>query len=138
MVSRVPNTAVYKQIADGIREQILSGDLAPGTPLGSETAMAHHYEVGIGTIRRVIADLRADGLLETAQGQVARVREMPPVQTVEIDPSTDPHITARRATAEERRELGLADGAWVLVVTHGGFSDLYDADRTRIIVRSAE
>lgn len=138
MVSRVPNTAVYKQIADGIREQVLSGELAPGTPLGSEVAMCHRYDVGIGTIRRVIADLRADGIIDTVQGQVARVRELPPVRIVEVAASPEPRIRARRATAGERDQLGLAEGVWVLVVTHGGFSELYDADRTEINIRTAE
>lgn len=132
MVSRVPRSAVYTQIADTLREQIISGELPPGTPLGSETAMAHTWDVGIGTIRRVMANLKADGLIDTSAGQVARVAERQPMQTVEIAADLEPVIVARRATADERRMLDLGEGVWVLEVAHGGMSDLYDAARTKI------
>lgn len=134
MVSRIPGSAIYKQIVDQVREQIFSGELPPGTPLGSEAAMVHRWQVGIGTVRRVTAALKADGLIETAPGQVARVAEQPEAVVVCIAAEVDPTIRARRATPEERRQLDLAEGVWVIEVTHGGMSDLYDATRTEIRV----
>lgn len=132
MVARVPDIAVYKQIAGQLREQILSGDLAAGDRVGSELELAHRYEVGIGTIRRVMSVLRGDGLLAGEPGQVARVAELPEERVVEVRASINPKIRSRRATAAERDRLGMRDGVWVVEVTYGGFSDLYEAEGTTV------
>lgn len=132
MAARVPDTAIYKQIAADLREQILSGELPPGTRLGSEKELAHRYEVGIGSIRRVMTALRSEGLLAGEQGQVARVAEAPDERIVEVRASISPSIRSRRATLGERERLGISDGVWVIEVTYGGFSDVYPGPGTTV------
>jgi GntR family transcriptional regulator len=136
MVERVPDVAIYKQIAEQLREQILAGELAGGTLLGSEVQLAHYYEVGIGTIRRVMTLLRFDGLVVGDQGQVPRVAEAPEVQVIKVtvEEAQAMSFGTRRATAAERRQLGIPEGEWVIEVTHGGFTQLYGGDHARIVI----
>jgi GntR family transcriptional regulator len=134
MVARVPDVAVYRQIAADLRERITSGDLTPGLRLPSEVALAHTYSVGIGTIRRVMTMLRLEGLVVGEQGQVARVAEQPENVTVRVPASLAPTIRSRRPTVAEQERLGIPPGIWVVEVSHGGFVDLYAADRTEILI----
>src|SRR6266487_4316868 len=50
--------AVYQQIADDLRTQILSGDLGPGSPLPSETELVRQYGSSRGPVRQAINLLR--------------------------------------------------------------------------------
>nr|WP_246583983.1 GntR family transcriptional regulator [Bradyrhizobium iriomotense] len=54
---------LYEHVKRQIAEAILVGDLAPGTVLPGEVALATRYGVAVGTIRRALADLTADGML---------------------------------------------------------------------------
>jgi GntR family transcriptional regulator len=60
----------YRQIADYLREQIKSGELAPGDPLPSEQRLAQESGTAITTVRRAIKLLRDEGwiITEPAQG----------------------------------------------------------------------
>ena len=74
MVSRDHESAVYRQIARSLREQIRSGQLAAGTPVGPEKKLAYEYGVSTATIGEALRVLRDEGWLEpAAPGQVARV-----------------------------------------------------------------
>ncbi|NPU13588.1 GntR family transcriptional regulator [Bradyrhizobium sp. 83002] len=54
---------LYEHVKRQIAEAILIGELAPGTVLPGEVALAHQYGVAVGTIRRALADLTAGGML---------------------------------------------------------------------------
>ncbi|CCE04258.1 putative transcriptional regulatory protein [Bradyrhizobium sp. STM 3843] len=54
---------LYEHVKRQIAEAILIGELAPGTVLPGEIALATQYGVAVGTIRRALADLTAGGML---------------------------------------------------------------------------
>jgi GntR family transcriptional regulator len=54
---------LYEHVKRQIAEAILIGELAPGTVLPGEVALAGQYGVAVGTIRRALADLTAGGML---------------------------------------------------------------------------
>lgn len=63
-----------EKVANDLRAQISSGRLAPASVLPSEGELAKVYEVSLVTVRRAIAQLRSEGLVQTIKGQRAFVR----------------------------------------------------------------
>lgn len=119
---------LYKQLADGLREDIRSGRLRTGGFLPSERTLRDEHGVSAQTVRGAMALLRAEGLIETQRGARVRVRARPESTTVSVPPGS--RITARPATEAERRELG---APWVFVVVDAsGAERIYPADRTVI------
>ena len=58
----------YEQIADQLRELILSGDLTPGQRLPNEAGLATQFGVSRPTVREALRVLAAEGLVITAKG----------------------------------------------------------------------
>jgi GntR family transcriptional regulator len=54
---------LYEHVKRRISEAILMGEWPPGTTLPGEIALAAQYGVAVGTMRRALADLTAEGLL---------------------------------------------------------------------------
>ena len=54
---------LYEHVKRQMSEQILMGVWAPGEAMPGEVALAAQYGVAVGTIRRALADLVAEGLL---------------------------------------------------------------------------
>ena len=54
---------LYEHVKRRISEAILMGAWAPGTLLPGEVALAGQFGVAVGTIRRALADLTAEGML---------------------------------------------------------------------------
>jgi GntR family transcriptional regulator len=54
---------LYEHVKRRLAEAILLGDLPPGTVLPGEVALAEQYGVAVGTMRRALSDLTADGML---------------------------------------------------------------------------
>ncbi len=80
----------YEQIALTLRERIENGDLPPGEPIPSETAMIAEFGVSRITVRHAIAALRAAGLVTTEHGRASRVREIRSIaagSSLELDPT---------------------------------------------------
>lgn len=63
-----------EDLADVLREQILSGRLAPASVLASERQMIEEYGVSRITVRAAIAVLRSEGLVQVIPGKGAFVR----------------------------------------------------------------
>jgi DNA-binding GntR family transcriptional regulator len=119
--------ALYRQLADLLRAEILSGDLRPGDQLPSEAAIGQTHDVGRETVRRALRVLRDEGLVVTEAGQRARVREPGERERVRVPRGSE--VISRPATPDERDELRIERGgpAYVLVVTLGGRHRVYDA-----------
>jgi DNA-binding GntR family transcriptional regulator len=66
----------YLQIANHIREQILTGDLPPGGEVPSERHLAESWRVARPTAGRALEALRREGLVESRQGAGTFVREV--------------------------------------------------------------
>lgn len=60
---------VYAQLASILRDRIRSGDLPPGRALPSARLLSQQYEVAIGTVKKAIELLRAEGLVRTVIGR---------------------------------------------------------------------
>lgn len=64
----------HAEIAQALREQIRSGQLAPGAPVPSEAQLTSRYGVSRGTVRQALSALRAEGLIAGGRGRVPVVR----------------------------------------------------------------
>jgi DNA-binding GntR family transcriptional regulator len=62
-------TPVWRQLADILREQILTGQILPEHVLPSEPQLEQRYGLSRTTIRKGIALLRTEGLVETIAGR---------------------------------------------------------------------
>ena len=100
-----PRGSLPKQVADTLRERIVSGALEPGTHLPSEPKLAQAFKVSRNTIREAIRLLIADGLLVTRRGIGTFVRATGlhawPVET---------GIEALESTTEMLRRAGYEPG----------------------------
>lgn len=64
----------WQQIADDLRAQITSGDLAPGDDIPTEITLQERYGVARATVRQAIQALRVAGLIIVEQGRGSKVR----------------------------------------------------------------
>jgi GntR family transcriptional regulator len=67
--------ARYVQLAEDIRAQIDSGQLAPGAPIPSEGQLAAEYGLSRTSVRSALETLRQAGLVRTVKGAGTHVRE---------------------------------------------------------------
>lgn len=118
----------HRQLAALLRERLTVGEWAPGALLPSETRLSQDYRVGRGTVRRAIAVLRAEGLLDVAAGHGTRVREAVQLQPVRVARGST--ARGRMPTDAERATLDIPEGVPVLVVTIGGRERVLPCDRT--------
>ncbi|MFD8458343.1 GntR family transcriptional regulator [Streptomyces antimycoticus] len=76
--------ALYQQVAAEIRSGIAAGEYKPGSPLPSEAQLIERYKVSRPTVRKAIAALRVEGLIEVIHGKGSYVRALPaPAVTIE-------------------------------------------------------
>ncbi|MBB2742897.1 UNVERIFIED_ORG: GntR family transcriptional regulator [Microbispora rosea subsp. rosea] len=136
-----PNSdrAVFRQIADHIREAIERGTLHEGDKVPSEAQLMQHYGVARMTIRNALQVLQSEGLTVAEHGRGVFVRSRPPVRRLASDrfarrhreqgkaafiaeteeaggkPSVDSiEIREQPASPDVAERLGLADGASVV------------------------
>jgi len=81
---------MYRQIAQGLRQRITSGELAPGQQLPTELELCDLHGASRNTIRDAIKWLTTNGLVETkpGRGTFVVVRIDPFVTTLSGDPET--------------------------------------------------
>ncbi len=60
---------VYVQLASILRDRIRSGDLPPGRALPSARLLSQQYDVAVGTVKKALEVLRAEGLVRTVIGR---------------------------------------------------------------------
>lgn len=133
---RKPDRALYKQIADAIRDQITSGELAPGHRFGSETTLGQLYDATRDTVRDALALLRNEGLVST-DGLGTYVRA--PLPKTPLHVGAPDQIEIRMPSEPERTELGIDEGVALIIVKRSGQDapeqPPYPADRHTIIIR---
>lgn len=133
MISPHTRVPVAYQLAAVLRARILNGTYPPGALLPSETRLSQEHGVGRGTVRRAVAELRAEGLVDAASGRGTRVREAADREIVSVPRGA--LVSARMPTPEER-------AGWtsrrvpVQVVTLGGrVRGVHPADRVTLRLR---
>jgi GntR family transcriptional regulator len=78
-LSRRSSWPLYLQISDDLRTQILQQQLRPGERLPSEHSLMERYGASRQTVRKAVAVLKTEGLLDAAQGQGVFVRKRAPM-----------------------------------------------------------
>jgi GntR family transcriptional regulator len=68
----------YRQLLIILRNQILKGELAPGERIPSEDQLITTYGLSRGTVRKAIAQLETERLIETEHGVGSFVRALHP------------------------------------------------------------
>lgn len=74
-IERDGPVTVWQQIADDLRTDIESGELAAGSRLPSGTELAGIYEVATVTAVKAVKALETDGLVIRTQGRGTFVRK---------------------------------------------------------------
>ena len=69
LVDHMNPTPLYTQLADILREMIMSGELAPRSLLPSESYLQQEQGVSRGTVRMAVGILREEGLVVTIAGR---------------------------------------------------------------------
>lgn len=96
-------TTLYHQIAESIRQDILSGRLQPGDRLPPVRTLSQDWNCTPGTIQRAYQELARDGLLVSQAGRGTRVAgELPAGQA-------QAQSTLRRANLVNRLEAALLE-----------------------------
>ena len=129
MVDRTSPVPLYYQLAKQLERAIESGDLARGTQLGNEIALADQLGLSRPTVRRAIGYLVDRGLLVRKRGvgtQVVQPRVRRPLELTSLfddlagggqNPTTRVLSLAEQPAPDPvARCLGLAEGAPVLVL----------------------
>jgi DNA-binding GntR family transcriptional regulator len=123
--------AVFRQLADLLRDQIVTGVLGPGDPLPSELRLAQEYGLSRTTVRQAIAILRAEGLVNVERPRGTFVRAAAPSDRIPLHRGDV--VGARMPTDAERRSMQLPEGVPVLVVTGtNGNQSVHPADRVQL------
>lgn len=78
---------VYEQVADALREAILSGELPPGSALPPERELSERFGVGRTTVREALRALQTKGLAVTT-GPTSPLRVVAP-DALTTDPLRD-------------------------------------------------
>ena len=97
--------SLASRVAERLVNKIRDDDLAPGTRLPSEQAMAQHFGVSRTVIREAIALLKAEGLLETRKGSGAFVCNPDVAKTFGGGRLTDESIQSLLNLIEVRRGI---------------------------------
>jgi GntR family transcriptional regulator len=131
MIDPSADRAVFRQLADLLREQITTGEFSPGEPLPSELRLTQEHGISRSTVRQAIAQLRAEGLVTVDRPRGTFVRIPEPTEVVTL--SRGERAGARMPTDAERRAHRLAEGVPVIVVTApDGRTTLHPADRIQL------
>ena len=69
-----PGLSLWRHISEVIGDEVRSGKIKPGAAIPSEHELVARFDVSRHTVRRAIARLREQGLVDVAQGRGAFVR----------------------------------------------------------------
>lgn len=75
-----PEPPLFHRIANDLRAQIRSGDLAPGSQLPTQADLMRAYGVSDGVIKNVMRLLTSEGLVRAKRGAGTFVQDNPPRQ----------------------------------------------------------
>ncbi|MFE1957538.1 GntR family transcriptional regulator [Streptomyces sp. NPDC059479] len=77
--------AVFRQIADQLREAISRGSFTEGSKLPSESELVEHFGVSRMTVRNAFSMLQSEGLVSAEHGKGVFVRPRPRVRRLASD-----------------------------------------------------
>ncbi|WP_033220106.1 GntR family transcriptional regulator [Kitasatospora phosalacinea] len=115
----------YERISTDLRQQIASGELAPGEKLPAESQLAKHYDVSVPTVRQGVGVLQAEGLVEKQHGRGTFVRRQPK----KVTRSNERHQWEKdraRQPEDVRKSTGATEHDTGLTVDDLAFQAKYD------------
>ena len=142
VIDPASDRAVYKQIADHLRDAIGRSRLREGGQLPSEAQLMEHYSVARMTIRNALRVLQDEGLTTAEHGRGVYVRARPPVRRLASDRFAQRHRKEGKAAFNvEAAQLGATPRVDMLTVTEARPSaEVADrlgvADDAEVVVRS--
>lgn len=120
---------LYARIEAALRARIAAGEWAPGASLPTEPVLAAEYGISQGTLRRALAALEAQRVIERRQGAGTYVAEATSARALfhffrvegpdgarPVPTSIAHGLETRRARAEEAAALALPRGARVVAL----------------------
>ena len=116
------------QLADGLRDAVRAGRLAPGTRLPSTRDLAGDLDVSRGVVVTAYEQLVAEGFLVSRQGDGTRVAPLPAVRAAP-EPRSEAHHRALRFAAGT--DAGPADPPGITHDLRPGKPDLASFPRVR-------
>ncbi|GLW98912.1 GntR family transcriptional regulator [Microtetraspora sp. NBRC 16547] len=134
--------AVFRQIADHLRDAIERGALAQGDKVPSEARLMEHYGVARMTIRNALQVLQSEGLTVAEHGRGVFVRSHPPVRRLASDRFARRHRDQGKAAfiAETEEAGGTPSVDSIKITETAPTPDIAErlglATRDRVIVRS--
>ncbi|MBE6054960.1 MAG: GntR family transcriptional regulator [Clostridium sartagoforme] len=69
LISNSSKLPIYEQIANSIKEGIISGDLSPNEKLPSIRSLAKDLNISVITTKRAYEELESQGFIETVGGK---------------------------------------------------------------------
>lgn len=133
IIDRGSGVPLWRQLYTLLREQIISGQLAPDAELPAERDIGVHYNLGRDAVRQALKELRKERLITGAPGERARV--LPPVERAEVVVRRGDRAIIRMPSPDEQRRLDVAAGEPVVEIQRGSASDVVPALTTVIVVR---
>lgn len=137
-MTRTPKTALADRIVQTIKSEILSGALAPGSKLPTETELGERFGVSRATVRSAIKELDVLGLVSARQGSGTFVRtqasvgdgleKMGSITDAILASGKRPHQeysrrTIRAVTPDEAERMQVPAGTDVLELRRRIFAD---------------
>ena len=101
---------LHETVRSSLRERIVSGTLAVGTPLPSTAELCVEFGASRGPVRQALAALAAEGLIATGQGRVPTVARAPLAQDIDDFFSFSAWVTSLGRTLTDARWGGSAIG----------------------------
>jgi len=130
-IDHTAERAVFRQVADDIRDQIKQGTLVPGEDLPGEKRIADIYGVGGDTVRSALRQLRSELLIVTETGVGSRVRE--PEERTAMEIPAGARVVIRPADSDERRRFALAEHEPVVVIETEDGKEVLPAYRVELV-----
>src|SRR4051794_18412069 len=101
--------ALYQQIVDAIKREVISGRLAPGSALPSFRVLAEQLLVSVITVKRAYEELEREGIIYRRQGLGTFVSHSAPDRSREA--KVDRARELLREACREATEAGLTGDA---------------------------
>jgi DNA-binding GntR family transcriptional regulator len=107
--------AAYRQLAGILRDRIRGGELPIGQRMPSEKDLHDEFGLARETVRRALAVLRAEGLIDVRHGHGTFVAEIP--EKVELRPGDSAISTAAVTVTRTSGEIETFPAGTMLAVT---------------------
>ncbi len=107
--------AAYRQLAGILRDRIRSGELSADQRMPSEKDLHDEFGLARETVRRALAVLRAEGLIEVRHGHGTFVAETP--KRIELQPGDSATSTAAVTVTRASGDIETYPAGTTLAVT---------------------